>query len=104
MNLNSEYIRVSHKKWIGKKDSFLAIPRKILKMVRSLYVVVSRNSSLVVITTEKINYHMNTVGYDLLNLEKQKVKATAQQQEIFRLACCCVFFYRVKQRVDFVVN
>ena len=40
--------------------------QKDFKKVGTLYVAVSRNYSLVVITSEKIEYHTNAVGHDVL--------------------------------------
>ena len=54
-------------------DRHIAIPRKILKEVGALYVVISQNASLVVITSEKIKYHLNTVGHDILRISKSSI-------------------------------
>jgi len=45
--------------------------QKDSKKIEALYVVVSRKSSLVVITFEKMKYQMNTVGHDVLRIASQ---------------------------------
>ena len=53
------------------QNLWFPILRKIVEKFRTLSVVVSRNANSVVITSEKIIYHMNTVGFDVLRSPDQ---------------------------------